>query len=85
MSNPYKDKKSSELTAEEIAKIRDNNSTKANMGEGKVDVLGGIVRGVKNAGSLLHNSVKDIVNASTKKTEEVRKDNEKRKETLKRK
>jgi hypothetical protein len=75
----YKNKKPSELTAEDIAAIRDKNSTKANMGEGKVDVIGGAV----NAGKQLYNSVKQIVNDSMTKTIEVKKDNDNRVKTIK--
>ena len=85
MSKPYKDKKSSELTAEDIANISDNNSTKANMGEGKVDVVGGIVKGVKNAGTLLQNSIKSLVESSNKRTVEVRQKNQENKDKVKKK
>jgi len=52
----YKGKSPSEMTAEEIAAIRDANSTKATMGEGKVNTL--------NAGKKLYEGMKNIVKDS---------------------
>ena len=67
MGDLYKGKKPSEMTAEEIAAIRDANSTKAKMGEGKVNTVGAIAKGARstaNAGKQLFEGMKNIVKDS---------------------
>jgi len=69
-------KKPSDLTAEEITEIRDKNSTKANMGEGKPP-------SPLKAGKQLYDSVKDMVINSMAKTIEVKETNKERVRTIK--
>lgn len=69
MSNDlYKGKKPSEMTADEIAYIRDNNSTKANMGEGKAP-------SVIDAGKKLYEGMKNIVKGSMARTIQTKEQN----------
>ena len=56
----------------------DKNSTKGTMGEGKVDTVGAIVRGVKKAATKMGDSVKRMVETSTNRTTQVREDNKDR-------
>ena len=65
-----KKKKPSELTAEEIAEIRDKNSTKATMGEGKPP-------SPLEVGKKLYNDMKSIVKESMEKTVKTREENKK--------
>ena len=58
----------SKMTAEEIAAIRDKYSTKATMGEGKVDVV--------NAGKKLYEGMKNIVKDSMVRSSATRMENE---------
>ena len=53
-------------------------STKGTMGEGKVDTVGAIVRGVKKAATKMGDSVKRMVETSTNRTTQVREDNKNR-------
>jgi hypothetical protein len=68
MVDLYKGKKPSEMTAEEIAAIRDANSTKATMGEGKVNTI--------NAGKKLYEGMKNIVKNSMVRSTVTRMENE---------
>jgi hypothetical protein len=76
MGDLYKGKKPSEMTAEDIAEIRDANSTKAKMGEGKPP-------SPIAAGKKLYNSVKDVLVNSMAKTIEVKESNKERVQTIK--
>ena len=76
MGDLYKGKKPSEMTAEDIAEIRDANSTKAKMGEGKPP-------SPIAAGRKLYDSLKNIVTDSMAKTIEVNETNKKRVQTIK--
>jgi len=76
MGDLYKGKKPSEMTAEDIAEIRDANSTKAKMGEGKPP-------SPIAAGKKLYNSVKDVLVNSMAKTIEVKELNKERVQTIK--
>lgn len=68
MGDLYKGKKPSEMTAEEIAAIRDANSTKAKMGEGKVNTI--------KAGQKLYEGMKNIVKDSMVRSTATRMENE---------
>jgi hypothetical protein len=68
MGDLYKGKKPSEMTAEEIAEIRDANSTKARMGEGKPP-------SPIKAGQKLYEGMKNIVKDSMARTIQTREEN----------
>ena len=68
MGDLYKGKKPSEMTAEEIAEIRDANSTRANMGEGKPP-------SPIKAGQKLYEGMKNIVKDSMARTIQTREEN----------
>ena len=55
------------MTAEEIAEIREKHSTKATMGEGKVNTL--------KAGQKLYEGMKNIVKDSMARTIQTREEN----------
>ena len=59
-------------------KTIDKNSTKGRMGEGKVDVVGTIVKGAVKAATKMGESMKRIVDISTNRTAKVRMENAKR-------
>ena len=69
MGDMYKGKKPSEMTAEEIAAIRDANSTKARMGEGKPP-------SPIKAGKKLYEGMKNIVKESMVRSSATRMENE---------
>lgn len=56
----------------------DKNSTKGRMGEGKVDVVGTVVKGAVKAAKKMGESMKRIVDISTNRTTKVRLENAKR-------
>jgi hypothetical protein len=76
MGDLYKGKKPSDMTADEIEDIRESNSTKARMGEGKPP-------SPIAAGRKLYDSLKNIVTDSMAKTIEVNETNKKRVQTIK--
>ena len=69
MGDLYKGKKPSEMTAEDIAEIRDANSTKARMGEGKPP-------SPIKAGQKLYEGMKNIVKESMVRSSATRMENE---------
>ena len=77
MGDLYNGKKPSDMTAEEIAAIRDANSTKATMGEGKVNTI--------NAGKKLFEGMKNIVKDSMTRSTVTRMQNKENYEKTKKK